>query len=359
MDHNERLAALEQELARRKVDALLVSHLPNIRYLTGFTGSAGLLLTLAGGQRRFFTDGRYREQAAQEVRGTRVVIPRGSVLEAAARACGRLGIRSLAIEADHTTIAARQSLVGKLPAGVRLRSASWLVEGLRIVKDADEIERIRRAVLLGSSLFESLVESIRPGVPEAEVAAKLEYAARMAGADGMSFETIVAAGARSALPHGRASAQPMPRRGFVILDFGVILDGYCSDMTRTVHVGRPSGRACAMYEAVRRAQQAAIDAVRPGATAEVVDRAARSVLRRSGFGSYFSHSTGHGVGLEIHEAPRLAKGQREGLRPGMVVTIEPGIYIPGEGGIRIEDMVAVTASGCDVITPTPKDLMVL
>ena len=202
------------------------------------------------------------------------------------------------------------------------------------------------AVRLGAVVYKEALKALRPGVRESEVAGKLEYAARQAGADGMSFETIVAAGKRSALPHGRASSQPIPRRGFVVVDSGVILRGYCSDMTRTVHVGHVTREERRWYEAVLEAQLAGIAAVAPGKTAAEVDQAARQVLRSAGLDRYFTHSTGHGVGLEIHEPPRLAKQQTERLEPGMVITIEPGIYVPGKGGIRIEDMVVVTASGC-------------
>jgi len=175
----------------------------------------------------------------------------------------------------------------------------------------------------------------------------------------MSFDTIVAAGARSALPHGRASTQPIPAGGFIILDYGVILAGYCSDMTRTVHTGPVSKVHRRMYESVRKAQLASIEAVRPGVDAGEVDRAGRDVLKKAGYDAYFTHSTGHGVGIEVHESPRLAKGQTQKLAPGMVITIEPGIYIPDEGGVRIEDMVLVTELGHEVLTPTTKDLITL
>jgi len=187
----------------------------------------------------------------------------------------------------------------------------------------------------------------------------MEYAARTRGADGVSFETIVAGGKRSALPHGRASRHRLPRRGFVVIDFGVILAGYCSDRTRTVHLGKPGGAARRLYEAVQRAQEAALRRLRPGVTAAEVDRAAREVLEAAGWGRYFTHSTGHGVGLEIHEPPRLAAGQKTKLQPGMIVTIEPGAYVPGEGGVRIEDMALITDRGHEVLAPASKDLLVV
>jgi Xaa-Pro aminopeptidase len=200
-------------------------------------------------------------------------------------------------------------------------------------------------------LFHELLPHLQPGVPETTVAAQLEHSARLRGAEAMSFDTIVASGGRSALPHGRATSQRLPRKGFLTLDFGVILNGYCSDMTRTVFLGQPTHRERFTYDAVREAQQAAVAAVKPGASCGEIDEAARSVLRKAGLAEYFTHSTGHGVGLEIHEAPRIAADQSQSLLPGMVVTIEPGVYIAGHFGVRIEDMVAVTPEGGQVLTP--------
>ncbi|MFZ0292326.1 MAG: M24 family metallopeptidase, partial [Candidatus Sulfotelmatobacter sp.] len=235
------------------------------------------------------------------------------------------------------------------------------VERARMVKDADELQKIRAAVQLGANLFDHALEVLRPGIKETDVAAQMEYAARQAGAEEMSFPTIIASGARSALPHGRASEQVIARGGFVVCDFGVILAGYCSDQTRTVWVGAAPGvvpkDARAAYESVREAQQAAIAAVRPGISVAEVDEAARRVLRKAGLGRYFTHSTGHGVGLEIHEPPRIAARQEQILRPGMVITIEPGVYFPGKWGVRIEDMVVVSETACEVLTPTSKDFL--
>jgi Xaa-Pro aminopeptidase len=243
--------------------------------------------------------------------------------------------------------------------GFRVKATSALVEQMRMVKDSDEIKLIRAAVQMGAGLFDITVNRIRAGVRERDVATELEYDARESGAEQMSFQTIIASGERSALPHGVASAAKIPAKGFVVCDFGVILAGYCSDMTRTVHVGQPGREARRAYEAVREAQQAAINAVKPGATVGKVDDAARKVLRRHNLAKYFTHSTGHGVGLEIHEAPRIAAGQTEVLQPGMVITIEPGVYIPRMWGIRIEDMVLVTETGCEVLTPTTKELITI
>jgi Xaa-Pro aminopeptidase len=360
MDFSARQKKLREHLATTRFDALLISHLPNIRYLCGFTGSAGLLLVEEAGS-VFFTDVRYETQAHQEVKGAKVVIARKAVLTALGEFLGTRRKRArgwtIGLEAEHFTIAEQKRLTQVKPAGVRLKDAPSLIERARMIKDADELQRIRAAVALGAKLFDRVVEVIRPGVKETEVAAEMELAARRAGADEMSFPTIIASGARSALPHGRASGQTITAGGFVVCDFGVILSGYCSDQTRTVWVGPVPKEARQAYEAVREAQQAAIDAVRPGIAVGEVDAAARKVLRKAGLGRYFSHSTGHGVGLEIHEIPRVANGQREILQPSMVITIEPGVYFPGKWGVRIEDMVAVTASGCEVMTPTSKDFL--
>ena len=364
MDFQARQKKLREHLAAARLDALLVSHLPNIRYLCGFTGSAGLLL-VEEARSVFFTDVRYDTQAHDEVKGAKVVIARKAALTALGewlarrkRARGRTMVgRTAGIEAEHFTLAERRRLAEVLPSGVRLKETSSIVERDRMVKDGDELDRIRAAVALGAKLFERALEVLRPGVKETDVAGEMEFAARRGGAEEMSFPTIIASGARSALPHGRASDQTIAAGGFVVCDFGVILSGYCSDQTRTVWVGPASEEASRAYEAVKEAQQAAIDAVRPGVAVGEVDAAARKVLRKAGLGRFFTHSTGHGVGLEIHEAPRVANGQPEILQPGMVITIEPGVYFPGKWGVRIEDMVAVTAGGCEVLTPTSKKFL--
>lgn len=372
MDHAGRLRRLRSGLEENDLDLLLVTHLPNIRYLCGFTGSAAALMVGDLGS-VLFTDGRYRTQAKAEVKGANVkhvkivIAPKSPLVAAAEWLAGQgrsstpasLTSTSVGIEAETITAGMRDRLASTLKGKARLRSSPPLVERARMVKDAAEILRIRRAVELGAGLFRIACQKIRPGVREVEVAAAMEYEARCGGAEGMSFPTILAAGKRSAIVHGGASDARVPRRGFVVCDFGVILAGYCSDRTRTVHVGRPSGEARELYEAVLEAQQAAIAAVRPGVTVAEVDGAARRVLRKRKLARYFTHSTGHGLGLEIHELPRLAAGQTQKLEPGMVVTIEPGAYVAGKWGVRIEDVALVTSSGCEVLTATDKELVVI
>jgi Xaa-Pro aminopeptidase len=360
MDFRARQDKLREHLATTRFDGLLVSHLPNIRYLCGFTGSAGLLLVEPSGS-VFFTDVRYDTQAHEEVKSAKVIIARKASLAALgdflSKGRKRARGRTLGIESEHFTVSEKKRLSGLTPSGIRLKDAPSIVERFRMVKDEDEMGLIRNAVKLGAEIFERGLEVLRPGVKEVEVAAEMELAARRGGAEAMSFPTIVASGARSALPHGRASTQVIRPGAFVVCDFGVILSGYCSDQTRTVWVGSVPGDARRSYEAVREAQQAALEVVKPGIAVGDVDAAARKVLKKSGLGRYFTHSTGHGVGLEIHESPRVGGGQHEVLQPGMVITIEPGVYFPEKWGVRIEDMVAVVAGGCEVLTPTSKQLL--
>ena len=363
MNYRARLQAAGDELSKHRLDYLLVTHLPNIRYLSGFTGSSGVLVVSRAGS-ILFTDGRYTEQAKEEVRDAKVIITAKQALPGAAdwlarRRGSRAKSLAVGMEAEHFTLADRRRLAHLLPKHVRLREAPPLIERARMIKDADELSLIRQAATTGARLFDTALKAIRPDAGEIEVAGKMEYAAREAGAEAMSFETIIASGPRSALPHGRASDARIPRGGFVVCDFGVILHGYCSDRTRTVYVGSATEEARRIYRAVLEAQLAAIAAVQPGVSVGSVDHAARKVLQKNGLAKYFTHSTGHGVGLEIHEAPRVAKGQPELLRPGMVITVEPGVYLPGKWGVRIEDMVVVTEHGCEVLDPTQKEFIAI
>ena len=336
-------------------DALLVTHAPDVRYLSGFTGSSGALALTVGNpvSAALFTDGRYTTQAKTEAAGLRVAVGKGAPGGLAAAWLASRGSKKCAFDAVTTTVAELDGMRKAVPGSVRrsfLVASRGLVARLRERKDAEEIALVRRAANLGCRLFEHVLEKIVPGSTETDIALAMEFEARRAGAEAMSFETIVASGTRSALPHGRASAAKLLRRGFVTLDFGVLLEGYCSDMTRTVHLGRPTEQEWDVYHSVLEAQEAGVAAVAPGVRCGDVDEAARSVLRKAGLEKWFTHSTGHGVGLEIHEGPRLAAKQEQVLEQGMVVTIEPGVYLPGEFGVRIEDMVLVTEMGGEVLT---------
>jgi Xaa-Pro aminopeptidase len=338
------------------LEALLITHLADVRWLCGFTGSNAALV-LVGARAVLFTDGRYTTQAKSEAVGTRVVIAPKSATFAACEWLARANTTRCGFDETNTTVATLAEMRKAFPAPVRrkvFQPVGELVAKLRWIKDPGEIARMRAAAALGCTLFENILSIIEPGMTEIAVAAQLEFAARLAGAEGMSFPTIVGSGTRSALPHGTASLARIPRRGFVTLDFGVVLEGYCSDMTRTVHMGRATSEERTAYEAVLAAQETGVAAIRPGVATGDVDEATRSVLQSAGLDKWFTHSTGHGVGLEIHEGPRLARKQTQALETGMVVTIEPGIYIPGKFGIRIEDMVLVQPAGGEILTPCTK-----
>lgn len=338
-------------------DSALITHLSDVRYLTGFTGSSAAV-ALRGGRAVLFTDGRYTTQAKAEVTALRVAIVKGAPAAAACSWLQTAGALRCCFQPEHTSVsqfeALRKAVVSPASRRRFFLASAGLVSRIREIKEPAELDVMRRAADLGCDLFDQLLGWIRPGMPESEVALTLEAVARRSGADAMSFETIVASGPRSALPHGRASAAPLPRRGFVTLDFGVVLEGYCSDMTRTLHLGRSQPEERRVYDAVLDGQIAAVEAARPGIPAHTLDAAARDVLRKARLDRYFTHSTGHGVGLEIHEGPRLAAKQQQELRPGMVVTIEPGVYLPGQFGVRIEDMVLITETGAEVLTRSPK-----
>lgn len=350
-----RLERLRERLRTERVDAMVVSHLPNIRYLANFSGSNGLLL-VTGERAIFYSDGRYRQQAEQEVQQAAVVIPaQGRLAAAAGKALARC--RRVALEAEHLSwsdLLQWRTLGGKQ---TRYLATHHWVEELRAIKEPAEIAAIRAAIEIAAAVFAPTLDSVRAGMREAELAGRLEFALRQAGGEGTAFDTIVASGPRGAIVHGRASDKALQAGELVILDYGVWRAGYCSDMTRTFAVGRASSRARRVYRAVLEAQMAAIAKAGPGASCRRVDAAARQVLKQHGLGQYFVHSTGHGLGLEVHEMPRLARGGAGRLQAGQVITIEPGVYMPGWGGVRIEDVVTITPHGAEVLTHTPKELI--
>ncbi len=342
-------------------DALLITHAPAIRYLCGFTGSSGVF-AMAGTRTALITDGRYTEQAKSEVVNTKVVIAPRSPLVAACAWIEASGATRCGFDPEHTTVAALSTMRGAISPRLRrsfFQPAPDLLGRMREIKDTDEISVMREAAGVGCELFDGMLAEIGSSRTEVEIAVEMERRARVRGAERMSFETIVAGGARSALPHAHPTLAKLPRRGFVVLDFGVVWKGYCSDMTRSVHMGRVSLEARAVYDSVLEAQMCAIERVAPGVATGEVDEAAREVLRRSKLDVHFTHSTGHGVGLEIHEQPRIGARQSEELRPGMVITIEPGVYLEGRFGVRIEDMVLVTDRGHEVLTTSTKALIEL
>jgi Xaa-Pro aminopeptidase len=345
-------------MAKNKLEAMLVTHPANWFYLTGFTGEAGALIVDQGGA-TLITDGRFTTQVREETSSVRLVVQKGSLTESTGRFLEEKAERRVGFDAVHTSVAQLNLL--RKAAGVRTKwiSASGLVETLRARKEPSELARMRRAAILAGDVLAGALSLLKPGVMENEVAAEIEYQMRKRGASGPAFETIVAFGRRSALPHARPTAKRLRKNELVVLDLGAILAHYCSDITRTVYVGRAPARVKLWYRAVLEAQIAAITAVRAGVSCENVDAAARQVLAGYKLDRLFTHSTGHGLGLEVHEDPRVARGQKARLEAGFVVTIEPGVYMAGVGGIRIEDDVALHPGNTEVLTRIPRDFIEL
>ncbi|MGA7091435.1 MAG: Xaa-Pro peptidase family protein [Candidatus Acidiferrales bacterium] len=356
-----RLDRLRLLFSQASADVLLVSSLPNIRYLSGFAGSAALLL-LEGQRATLFTDSRYTFQAREELANSpiRLQIARQGLFQAAAAALRKRRGRTR-VAYNPIQLSVSQKLALDSAAGPRIRwvRAAPLVERLRVIKDASEIAVMRDAAILISDVFLGVLPRVRAGVTELALAAEIEFAMKLRGASGAAFDTIVASGPRSAWAHAHPSPKPLGKNELVVLDQGAILRGYCSDLTRTVFLGRSSDKVRRIYRAVLEAQQAAKSAVRPGVAASEIDAAARRVLKQYGLERFFTHSTGHGLGIEVHEMPRLAKKEAFLLEEGMVITIEPGAYIEGLGGVRIEDDVLVTASGHSELTTAPRDFLEL
>ena len=353
-----RPARLGELIATESLDALIVEGAANLRYLTGYTGSNALVLLQADGSGRLFTDFRYATQVAEQVGGAvECEIVAGDLLEALARSLtgGRVGFD------DAKTTVRRRATLGELASPtVELVAVAGLVERLRAVKDEHEIAAIAAAATLIDELFGWLFDQPLSGRSEREVAVTLEHEMRLRGASAPSFSSIVAGGAHGALPHAQPRDAPIERGTLVTFDIGALLDGYCSDCTRTVAVGEPGEHAREVYAIVLAAQLAGLDAVAPGVNGRDADARARAVIEEAGYGERFGHGLGHGVGLEIHEAPRLARtGGEEPLRAGNVVTVEPGIYLPGELGVRIEDLVVVREPGAEILSSFTKELLVL
>ncbi|MFZ0039716.1 MAG: Xaa-Pro peptidase family protein [Solirubrobacteraceae bacterium] len=353
---SERADRLAERLPGLGVDLALITSLVNVRYLTGYTGSNGLAL-IGGDVRNFVTDFRYLEQSKAEVDPafTREITP-VDLLDGISALLGDGRVR-LAFEDAHVTVREHVRLRDRLAEHVELVTGGDLVEPLRAVKEADEIQRIRRAAEIADAALRDVMEQGLIGRTELDVAGALEASMRDRGADGPSFESIVAAGPHGARPH----AQPRPVKigagELVVIDWGAQLEGYCSDCTRTLATGDPGQPAQAAYELVREAQLAGLEAVRAGVSGRDADSAARKVIDGGGHGEHFGHGLGHGVGLEIHEGPRLSQRSDSVLESGNVVTVEPGVYLPGEFGVRIEDLVVVTDSGPEILTSVPKELI--
>ena len=351
---NRRVDRLRGRLGESGLDGMLVTGLLNVRYLTGFTGSSGTALVTPE-QSVFLTDFRYEEQAALECRGWRTeILERASVQDIAER-IGREGLSRLGFEEEHVVFKTWSELRDGLP-GVELVPTAAVVERLRMVKEPCEIKAIRRAAGIADLAYEAVVSRIEPGMIERDVALELDFFMRKHGAEKEGFDTIVASGPRGALPHGKASDRVIGSTDLVVLDYGAVSGGYNSDITRTVIAGRPDPKQEEVYSVVLEAQRLAIEAIRPGLTGREIDAAARDFIASRGYGPNFGHGLGHGLGLHCHDPGTLSRRGEIPLEPGMVFTVEPGVYIAGWGGVRIEDDIVVTEDGCEVLTRAEKRL---
>lgn len=351
----ERIARIRERLQAEGSDVLLITNAVNRRYLTGFTGSAGMVW-ISQTRQAILTDFRYVEQVKAQCPGWELIRIE-TYVDALRSLIEAEGTESIAFEEDHVTVQQLKEWRDKL--AVEWKGVSGWVQELRMVKTGEEIENIRRAARIADEAFAELLPTIKSGVTEQELALRLEFLMREKGASGMSFDPIVASGPNSALPHARPSDRILSWDDFVVFDFGCIVNGYCSDMTRTILIGEPQEQHMVIYDLVLKAQQEALKAVAPGKTGAEIDAIARDIITEGGYGDNFGHGLGHSVGLEIHESPRLSKVDQTVLQPGMVVTVEPGIYVPGFGGVRIEDLVVVTETGHEVLTSTFKELYVV
>lgn len=340
-------------------DSILVTHLPNVRYLTGFSGSSGCALVTRR-RKVFFTDSRYQIQASREVRLFEVVVSSGSPLKAACEYIKSSKLKMTALGYEGTHLSCRQlGYLRRTLKGVKLTDRSGCIEEQRLVKDRKELARIRRAARIADLAFDRLCHSRIVGKTEKQVAWMLELATREAGSDKLPFEIIVASGPRSAMPHGVATGRVIRKNELVVVDLGASVDGYSSDATRTFATGQLTGRQFEIYHTVQEAQARAISGIRPGVKAAAIDGLARDHIAAAGYGEAFGHSLGHGVGLEAHEQPVLSSRSKEVLAAGMTLTVEPGIYLEKTGGVRIEDTVLVGPKEAVRLTRYPRDLMKL
>lgn len=347
---------LRSEIAEQGLDGLFIMSPYNRRYVSGFTGTSGAVLVTSE-EAVFMTDFRYTEQAAKQAAGFTIVQHTKSIFEEAMQKAEALGVQTLGFEKEYVSYQEFE-LLQKYFNGT-LKPVAGIVENLRLIKTEPEIKILKEACDIADAAFKHILDFLKPGVREIDVSNELEFFMRKCGADSSSFDIIVASGARSALPHGVASEKEIQSGDFVTLDFGAYYKGYASDITRTVAVGEPSEQLKEIYAIVLEAQMAAVDQIKPGMTGAEADAVARDIISSKGYGDAFGHSTGHGLGLEVHESPRLSVTSDKPLESGMVVTVEPGIYLPGVGGVRIEDDILLTDSGNERLTHSAKELIIL
>ena len=347
-----RLAKLRKVLPEQDLDAILISQPENRRYLSGFTGSAGWLI-ISAEQAVLVTDFRYFEQVGRQAPAFELAKIKTKFSDLLPELLGELGVGRLGFESQHMTVDQLYTM-SQAAEGVEFVPLKDTVEALRAVKDEDEIDALRRSVAMTDAAFAYFLERVRPGMTEREAAWEIEASMRTQGASKVAFDLIVAAGPNGALPHARPGDHSIQPGEPVVVDIGCVVDGYCSDMTRTFCLGQPSAKYLAVWDVVLQAQEAAQAAIRAGVSGVEVDGAARDLIARAGYGEYFGHGLGHGVGLAVHEGPRAGKLSEDILQAGMSLTVEPGIYLPGEFGVRLEDLVIIGQKGTEILTNTPK-----
>jgi Xaa-Pro aminopeptidase len=358
MMENLRVQKLRQAMQDNNVEAMFIKSPINRRYLTGFTGSAGYVL-ITHHEAYLLTDFRYMTQAPQQAEGYTVVEHGPKVMESIKELLSANKIDQLGFEQDDVSYSEYTSFSAQLQPEVTLVPVSGLVEQLRMFKDAEELQIMQRAADLADATFSHILNVVKPGMTERQVDLEMEFYMLSHGATASSFDTIVASGERSSLPHGVASERVIEGNEFITFDFGALLDGYCSDLTRTIALGSPNPQLKEIYDIVLEAQLHTLAHIKSGMTGREADALARDIITKYGYGEQFGHSTGHGLGMEVHESPRLSKLSDDILQPGMVVTVEPGIYLPGIGGVRIEDDIVITETGIVILTKSSKDYMVL
>ncbi|WP_335870655.1 M24 family metallopeptidase [Bacillus sp. 2205SS5-2] len=351
-----KLTKLREQMSKENIEGLLLSSTYNRRYMTNFTGSSGVAI-ITESQALFITDFRYTEQAMSQCEGFEIIEHKGSIVTEVAKNVKELGINKLGFEKDHMTYTTYDAYNKELEA--ELVPVAGVVENLRLIKTSSEIKILKEAADIADAAFKHILDYIQPGKTELDVSNELEFFMRKCGATSSSFDIIVASGHRSALPHGVASEKIIEKGDFITLDYGAYYKGYVSDMTRTISVGEPSDKLKEIYQVVLDSQLKAMDEIKPGMTGKVADAIARDYIKEKGYGEYFGHSLGHGIGLEVHEGPGLSFRSDVVLTPGMIVTVEPGIYLKGIGGVRIEDDTIITENGNEALTHSTKDLIIL
>jgi Xaa-Pro aminopeptidase len=351
-----RIELLRERFKEHEIDGMLITSPSNRRYISNFTGTAGVLI-ISSNAAKLITDFRYIDQANEQATEFDIVQHKGAIHDEIAKQAKELGIKRLGFEQDYLTYSTFSTYEKAIEAS--LVPITGMIEKLRLIKDASELKILKEAAKIADATFEHIIQYIKPGMTELDVSNELEFFMRKQGATASSFAIIVASGIRSALPHGVATDKVIKTGEFVTLDFGALYKGYCSDITRTIAIGEPSDELKKIYDIVLRAELKGLQEIKPGMTGEAADRITRDFITEHGYGEYFGHSTGHGIGLDVHEGPRLASTSNEVLIPGMVVTVEPGIYISGLGGVRIEDDTVITDTGNQKLSHSTKELLII